>query len=52
MLLAGRRRGLIFLCLAGMEMAWFTPFFLVFCRPAADWPPLVAYGRLLVAQVA
>jgi hypothetical protein len=52
MLLAGRRRGLIFLCLAGMEMAWFTPFFLVFCRPAANWPPLAGFGGLLAAQVA
>jgi hypothetical protein len=51
MLLAGRRRGLIFLCLAGMEMAWATPFFLVFCRPAAAWPPLTAFGGLLAVQV-
>jgi len=52
MLLAGRRRGLIFFCLAGMEMAWFTPFFLVFCRPAANWPPLAGFAGLLAVQLA
>jgi hypothetical protein len=52
MLLAGRRRGLIFFCLAGMEMAWFTPFFLIFCRPAANWPPLAGFGGLLAGQLA
>jgi hypothetical protein len=52
MLLAGRRRGLIFFCLAAMEMAWFTPFFLIFCRPAANWPPLAGFAGLLAVQVA
>jgi hypothetical protein len=46
MLLAGRRRGLIFFCLAGMEMAWVAPFFLIFYRPAANWPPLAGFGGL------
>jgi hypothetical protein len=38
MLLTNRRVGLIYFCLAGMEMAWFTPIFLLLHRPAGDIP--------------
>ncbi len=37
MLLSGRRRGLIFACLAGMEMAWFTPFLLLVLAIPSLW---------------
>jgi hypothetical protein len=47
MLLSNRRDGLIYFCLAGMEIAWFTPlllFALYWC--GWDWPPLAAFGGL------
>jgi hypothetical protein len=47
MLLSNRRDGLIHFCLAGMEVAWFTPillFALYWCN--WDWPPLAAFGSL------
>jgi hypothetical protein len=47
MLLSNRRDGLIHFCLAGMEVAWFTPillFALYWYR--WDWPPVAAFGSL------
>jgi hypothetical protein len=43
--LANRRLALLFLCLAGMEAAWATPFWLLIYAPAP--PPWAAYGLLL-----
>ena len=52
MLLTSRRFGLLYFCLAGMEIAWITPFFLLLYRPLADTSPLVIFvglfGVLLV----
>jgi len=51
MLLTNRRVSLVFFCLAGMEVAWFTPFWLLVYRPArasVGW----AYLLLLAALVA
>jgi hypothetical protein len=52
MLLTSRRFGLLYFCLAGMEIAWITPFFLLFYRPLADSSPWVIFvglfGALLV----
>ncbi len=45
MLLANRRIALLYLCLAGMEAAWITPFWLIIYAPAP--PPWAAYGSLL-----
>ncbi len=46
MLLSDRRRTLIFLCMAGMEAAWITPFALLLFRAA---PHLAAaYGLVLL----
>lgn len=47
MLLTDRRRGLIFACLAGMEMAWFTPFVVLVLSIPTLWmdaahPPPIA----------
>jgi hypothetical protein len=47
MLLSNRRDGLIHFCLAGMEVAWFTPillFALYWYR--WDWPPAATFGSL------
>jgi Domain of unknown function (DUF4129) len=50
MLLSERKRALLYLCLAGMEAAWATPFFLLlFRRLPSVW---AAYGVLLGALVA
>jgi len=47
MLLSNRRDGLIHFCLAGMEVAWFTPILLfAFYWYIWDWPPLAAFGGL------
>jgi hypothetical protein len=43
MLLADRRRGLLFFCLAGMEIGWLTPFFLLFYRPSEGQSPWLAF---------
>ena len=52
MLLTNRRLGLIYFCLAGMEVAWFTPFFLLFYRSVNQISPfgifLGLFGVLLV----
>jgi len=52
MLLTHRRLGLLYFCLAGMEIAWITPFFLLFYHPLADmsaWIVFVGlFGTLLV----
>jgi hypothetical protein len=52
MLLTHRRLGLLYFCLAGMEIAWITPFFLLFYHPLADmsaWIVFVGlFGSLLV----
>jgi len=52
MLLTHRRLGLLYFCLAGMEIAWITPFFLLVYRPLADmsaWVVFVGlFGSLLV----
>ena len=49
MLLSNRRDGLIHFCLAGMEVAWFTPILLFAFHwwYIWDWPPLAAFGGLL-----
>ncbi|NIN68261.1 MAG: DUF4129 domain-containing protein [Anaerolineae bacterium] len=48
MLLSGQRRGLIYFCLAGMEIAWITPFVaLLFHQQGLGWSPTAAFGRLL-----
>jgi hypothetical protein len=50
MLLSDRRRALLYLCLAGMEAAWATPFFLLlYRRMPSVW---TAYGVLLGALLA
>jgi hypothetical protein len=50
MLLSDRKRALLYLCLAGMEAAWATPFFLLlYQRMPSVW---VAYGVLLGALLA
>ena len=47
MLLSNRRDGLIHFCLAGMEVAWFTPILLfAFYWYTWDWPPLATFGSL------
>lgn len=47
MLLSNRRRGLIYLSLAGMEIAWITPFVaLLFYVQGWEWSPIAVYGRL------
>jgi hypothetical protein len=52
MLLTNRRSGLIYFCLAGMEMAWFTPFFLLLYRPLEEKAPWIVFlglfGVLLI----
>jgi hypothetical protein len=50
MLLADRRMRLIYLCLAGMEAAWITPFWLLIYRPARA--PWLAYGTILAGLLA
>jgi hypothetical protein len=50
MLLSDRRRALLYLCLAGMEAAWATPFFLLlYRRMPSIW---AAYSLLLGALLA
>ncbi len=50
MLLSNRRDGLIHFCLAGMEVAWFTPILLfTLYWYIWDWPPLAAFGSLFGA---
>jgi hypothetical protein len=50
-LLSERRRSLIFLCMAGMEAAWITPFVLLLFRPPTplvrDARPVVAFAVIL-----
>jgi hypothetical protein len=50
MLIRERRLALIYFCLAGVEMAWFTAFFLIF-YPAQSQPALVFAG-LFGVQIA
>ena len=50
MLLANRRTALLYLCLAGMEAAWITPFWLIIYAPAPA--PWAAYGCLLAGLLA
>lgn len=50
MLLSNRRVALIHLCVACMEAAWLTPFWLVIYRPAP--PPWLAFGILLAGLLA
>jgi hypothetical protein len=49
MLLTSRRWGLLHFCLAGMEMAWLTPFFLLFYRPLDNRAPVLAFLGLFSA---
>ncbi len=51
MLLTNRRVSLVFFCLAGMEIAWFTPFWLLLYPPARASIGLT-YALLLAALVA
>jgi len=47
MLLSNRRDGLIHFCLAGMEVAWFTPILLfALYWYTWDWPLVAAFGSL------
>lgn len=48
MFFSNRRHRLIYFCLAGMEMAWFTPFLLLLYRPFRAWPPLVVFTALFL----
>ena len=50
MLLVDRRYALVNFCLAGMEMAWFLPFWLLIFSPSQ--PPWLSYMVLLAAQLA
>jgi len=48
MLLSSRREGLIRFCLAGMEIAWITPFVaLLFHQQGLGWSPMLVLGALL-----
>lgn len=49
MWLTNRRWGLLYFCLAGMEIAWFTPFFLLFYRPPEHYSTWVAFLGLFAA---
>ena len=50
MLLAGRRRALMHLCLVGMEIALITPFAtLLLHQHGLGWSPGVTFVRLLAA---
>jgi hypothetical protein len=55
-LLSERRRSLIFLCMAGMEAAWITPFVLLLFRPPApsvqETRPMVVYAIVLAGLLA
>jgi hypothetical protein len=46
MFLTHRRLGLLYFCLAGMEIAWITPFFLLLYRPLADMSLWVVFAGL------
>jgi hypothetical protein len=46
MLLTNRRLGLLYFCLAGMEIAWITPFFLIFYQSLAATSPTVVFVGL------
>ena len=46
MLLAHRRRALLTFCMAGMQLAWFTPFAVLLLFRASETSPLAAYGAL------
>jgi hypothetical protein len=47
MLLSDRRRGLIYFCLAGLEIAWITPFAaLLFYLQGQGSSPMIVFGRL------
>jgi hypothetical protein len=50
MFFTSRRSALLYLCLAGMEVAWITPFWLIIYAPAP--PPWSAYLSLLVGLLA
>lgn len=49
MWLTSRRWGLLYFCLAGMEMAWFTPYFLLFYWPLEGYSAWVAFLGLFGA---
>jgi len=50
MLIGDRRRGLMYLCLAGMEIAWITPFAtLLLHQHGLGWSPGLTFVRLLSA---
>ena len=47
MLLSDRRRGLIYFCLAGIEVSWITPFVaLMFHIQGWGEAPIVVFGKL------
>jgi type IV secretory pathway VirB2 component (pilin) len=53
MLIGDRRRGLMYLCLAGMEIAWITPFAtLLLHQHGLGWSPGLTFVRLLSALLA
>jgi hypothetical protein len=47
MLLAQRRHALLVICLAGLQMAWFTTFLILVLPPAWTLPPLAVFAALL-----
>jgi hypothetical protein len=47
MLLAQRRHALLVICLAGVQMAWFTTFLILVLPPAWGLPPLAVFAALL-----
>jgi hypothetical protein len=52
MLTVDRRLGLIYFCLAGVEMAWFTTFFLLFYAPLSQGRPALVFLGLFGVQIA
>jgi hypothetical protein len=52
MLTVDRRLGLIYFCLAGVEMTWFTTFFLLFYAPLSQSRPALVFLGLFGVQMA
>jgi hypothetical protein len=52
MLISERRLGLIYFCLAGLEMAWFTTFFLLVYPPLSQSRPALVFSGLFGVQIA
>jgi hypothetical protein len=52
MLLSSRRVALLYICLAGMETAWFTPILLLVTLGSARWTPVSLYLGLTATLLA